>query len=132
VHEVVDRKPQGAFLAFWAAASAPDLVGPIIAVDGVPLLPELGDPSAMPEGMAESADQVRAFYATLTPEQMQAQARGDDRAFARLVDATRSGVSSVALVIVRDPELSRDVAPGVYLAVWQDLSRLRQATSFLP
>ena len=85
----------------------------------------------MPEGMAESADQVRAFYATLTPEQMQAQARGDDRAFARLVDATRSGVSSVALVIVRDPELSRDVAPGVYLAVWQDLSRLRQATSFL-
>lgn len=65
----------GAFLAFWVAASAPDLVGPIIAVDGVPFLPALSDPSATPEGMAESADQVRAFYATLTPEQMEAQAR---------------------------------------------------------
>jgi len=63
---------------------------------------------------------------------VQAAARGDERAFARLVDATRSVVSSIALAIVRDPELSRDVAQDVYLAVWQDLGRLRQATSFLP
>src|SRR5262245_42906565 len=29
----------GAFLAFWLAATAPERIGPVIAVDGVPFLP---------------------------------------------------------------------------------------------
>ncbi len=74
----------------------------------------------------------RAGLALLLEDDVRAASRGDERAFARLVDATRSVVSSIALAIVRDPELSRDVAQEVYLAVWQDLGRLREATSFLP
>jgi RNA polymerase sigma factor (sigma-70 family) len=61
-----------------------------------------------------------------------AAARGDRDAFAALVDATRSVVSSIALAIVRDVELSRDVAQDVFLLAWRDLKTLRDPNSFLP
>jgi len=61
-----------------------------------------------------------------------AAARGDREAFATLVDATRSVVSSIALAIVRDVELSRDVAQDVFLLAWRDLKDLRDPNSFLP
>jgi RNA polymerase sigma factor (sigma-70 family) len=61
-----------------------------------------------------------------------AAARGDRDAFATLVDGTRSVVSSIALAIVRDTELSRDVSQDVFLAVWKDLGQLRDPNSFLP
>ncbi|HSJ25385.1 MAG TPA: RNA polymerase sigma factor [Longimicrobiales bacterium] len=61
-----------------------------------------------------------------------AAARGDSRAFARLVDATSSTVTSITLAILRDMELSRDVAQEVYLMAWRDLRRLRDPNSFLP
>ena len=59
-------------------------------------------------------------------------AGGDREAFAALVGATRTVVSSIALAIVRDAELSRDVAQDVFLSVWQDLRELRDPESFLP
>jgi RNA polymerase sigma factor (sigma-70 family) len=48
------------------------------------------------------------------------------------VDATRNTVTSIALAILHDVELSRDVAQEVYLLVWRDLRRLREPASFLP
>jgi len=61
-----------------------------------------------------------------------AAARGDRDAFAALVDGTRSLVSAIALSIVRDGELSRDIAQDVFLAAWRDLGELRDPNSFLP
>ena len=61
-----------------------------------------------------------------------AAARGDRDAFAALVNGTRSVVSSIALAIVQDAELSRDVAQDVFLAAWRDLGQLRDPNSFLP
>ncbi len=61
-----------------------------------------------------------------------AAARGDQQAFERLVDVTRNTVTSITLAILRDIELSRDVAQEVYLMVWRDLRKLRDPTSFLP
>jgi len=61
-----------------------------------------------------------------------AAAQGDREAFAALVDHTRSLVCSLALSIVRDAELSRDVAQDVFLAAWRDLGKLRDPNSFLP
>jgi RNA polymerase sigma factor (sigma-70 family) len=61
-----------------------------------------------------------------------AAAGGDRDAFATLVDGTRSVVSSIALAIVRDTELSRDVSQDVFLAAWKDLGQLRDPNSFLP
>lgn len=61
-----------------------------------------------------------------------AAARGDRDAFAALVNETRSVVSAIALSIVRDAELSRDIAQDVFLSAWRDLSELRDPNSFLP
>jgi RNA polymerase sigma factor (sigma-70 family) len=65
-------------------------------------------------------------------EHVPAAAEGDREAFAALVDGTRTVVSSIALAIVRDVELSRDVAQDVFLAAWRDLAQLRDPNSFLP
>ncbi len=65
----------GGFLAFWIAGTAPDLVGGVVAVDGVPFLPALSNPTATPETSRPQADQIRSMYASLTPEQMTAQGR---------------------------------------------------------
>jgi RNA polymerase sigma factor (sigma-70 family) len=61
-----------------------------------------------------------------------AAARGDRDAFAALVDATRSAVSSIALAIVRDVDLSRDISQDVFLLAWRDIGQLRDPNSFLP
>ena len=53
----------GGFLAFWVAATAPDLVGGVVAVDGVPFLPALVNPAATAEGAAIQGEQIRTMYA---------------------------------------------------------------------
>jgi RNA polymerase sigma factor (sigma-70 family) len=59
-------------------------------------------------------------------------AGGDRDAFAALVDATRNIVASIAVSIVRDADLGREVAQDVFLSAWRDLGQLRDARSFLP
>lgn len=65
----------GGFLAFWIAATAPDSVGAVVAVDGVPYLSALMNPSVTPDGVKGQADQMRQLYATFTAEQLRAQSR---------------------------------------------------------
>ncbi|HEU4629802.1 MAG TPA: alpha/beta hydrolase [Gemmatimonadaceae bacterium] len=65
----------GGFLALWVAADAPDLVGPVIAVDGVPYLMALGDSTMTPERARPQAGAIRAAYAAFTPAQVAVQTR---------------------------------------------------------
>jgi len=57
---------------------------------------------------------------------------GDTNAFARVVGATSSLVTSIALAIVRDVDLSQEIAQDVFLSAWRDLRKLRNPASFLP
>ncbi|MDP1860535.1 MAG: sigma-70 family RNA polymerase sigma factor [Gemmatimonadaceae bacterium] len=61
-----------------------------------------------------------------------AAASGDRDAFGRLVDVTRTVVTSITLAILRDSEASADVAQDVFISAWTGLSKLRDPTSFLP
>lgn len=65
----------GGFLAFWLGATEAEQLSGIIAIDGVPYLPALGDPSATPESQIVAAEQMRSFMASLTPEQFAQQNR---------------------------------------------------------
>jgi pimeloyl-ACP methyl ester carboxylesterase len=65
----------GAFVAFSVAAAEPEIVGGVIAVDGVPFIPALSDPAATPASAAGMAAQVRSMYAGLSREQSVAQSR---------------------------------------------------------
>jgi N-formylmaleamate deformylase len=49
----------GAFLAFWVASTAPDKVGPLVAIDGVPFLPALMNPSATIDSVRPQAELMR-------------------------------------------------------------------------
>jgi N-formylmaleamate deformylase len=63
----------GGFLALWIAATAPDLAGPVVAVDGVPFLSALGDTSMTAERAASQATAVRAIFAGMNSEALAAQ-----------------------------------------------------------
>ena len=57
---------------------------------------------------------------------------GDADAFGRIISVTSGLVSSVALAILRDVDLSQEVAQDVFLSAWRDLKKLRNPASFLP
>ena len=65
----------GGFLAFWLASTELDLVGPVIAVDGLPFLPALSNPAATEESIRAAAANLRSMMASLTPEQFATQNR---------------------------------------------------------
>src|SRR5699024_10633197 len=58
--------------------------------------------------------------------------RGDRKAFGALVAATQTTVTTLALAVVRDVQLSEDIAQEAYLRVWQRLGHLENGSSFLP
>jgi RNA polymerase sigma factor (sigma-70 family) len=59
-------------------------------------------------------------------------AGGDVDAFGQLLNATSGMVTSIALAIVRDVDMSQDIAQEVFLSAWRDLQKLRNPASFLP
>ncbi|MBI1874496.1 MAG: sigma-70 family RNA polymerase sigma factor [Acidobacteria bacterium] len=61
-----------------------------------------------------------------------AAASGDAEAFAHVIGATSGLVTSIALAIVRDVDMSQDIAQDVFLSAWRDLQKLRNPGSFLP
>ena len=65
----------GGTLAYAMAAAAPDALGGVMAVDGVPFISALGDSTATEDGMRPRVDAMRTMYAALTPAQLAVQAR---------------------------------------------------------
>lgn len=65
----------GAFMAYWLAATEPDQVAGVVAIDGLPYLAALGNPQATPENQRVQAEQLATFMASLTPEQYAQQNR---------------------------------------------------------
>ena len=59
-------------------------------------------------------------------------AGGDVDAFGQLLNATSGMVTSIVLAIVRDVDMSQDIAQEVFLSAWRDLKKLRNPASFLP
>jgi len=57
---------------------------------------------------------------------------GDQIAFSRIVNETSNMVSSIVIAIVRDLQVSEDLAQEVFFAAWLNLKKLRNPGSFLP
>ncbi|MBY0493753.1 MAG: alpha/beta hydrolase [Cyanobacteria bacterium] len=91
----------GGFLAFWIGATAPDLIGGIVAVDGVPFLPALGNPSATAEAMSAQAQQISTLYGSFSKEQLAAQSR---MAMAALITAPADVERALTWVAQSDPK----------------------------
>ena len=65
----------GGFMAFWLAATIPDSLAGIVAVDGVPFISALTNPNATPASVDAQAQQINQYMSNLTPEQYAAQNR---------------------------------------------------------
>ena len=63
----------GGFLALWVACEAPDLVGGVVSVDGVPFLPDLQQPEATVDSVRKIASTVRQQFASLDAKSFAAQ-----------------------------------------------------------
>ncbi|MEO6517890.1 MAG: sigma-70 family RNA polymerase sigma factor [Pseudoxanthomonas sp.] len=64
--------------------------------------------------------------------ELPAAARGDCHAYGRIVLACQNTITAIALAITRDVAASEDIAQEAFLKAWQQLDRLKNATSFLP
>jgi len=71
-------------------------------------------------------------YHSIAVGDVEAAQRGDQTAFTRLVESTCVLVSSIALAIARDPDVSRDISQDAFLSAWHDIRKLRDPSSFLP
>jgi N-formylmaleamate deformylase len=91
----------GGFLAFWIGSSAPDLVGGIVAVDGVPFLPALSNPAASVESTKAQGDQIHALYASFSREQLVAQSR---MGLAAMITAPADLERAMGWVATSDPK----------------------------
>lgn len=65
---VIIGHSMGGFIAFWAAASAPDMFSGIISVDGLPFLPAIQMPGATVESSKPMALNMKNMMSGQTPE----------------------------------------------------------------
>ncbi len=65
----------GGFISLWIAATTPTLVGPVVAVDGVPFLTALGDTTMTPERASGQAAMMRTAFSGMTSEALASQTR---------------------------------------------------------
>jgi N-formylmaleamate deformylase len=92
----------GGFIAYWVAATAPDVAGPIIAIDGMPYLADLFKPGATVQTVRPKAELLKKQMSSLTREQFVAQ----NRAFLTHTITAPEDVEHVA----KDSERSSPVA----------------------
>jgi len=67
----------GGFMAFWMASSAPDKLGKIISVDGLPFIGPVftGSNNTTAESLSQQAAQMKAYYAAMSTAQLASQNR---------------------------------------------------------
>jgi N-formylmaleamate deformylase len=110
----------GGFMAFSLAATAPDIIGPIVAVDGVPFISALRDSAATEAGSMLQAKAIRTMYESFTPEQVAAQTQVgaanmtlDSVAGLRIVEWARTShprTTAAAIAEMLTTDLRDDVA----------------------
>src|SRR5215470_5320186 len=110
-HPIVVGHSLGAFLTFWIAEAAPDLIGGAVPVDGAPFFPALFDPTATPDKVRPEAEKMAAGFASLPPDAF-AQRMGQflGQMVSRPEDAARVGATAGR----SDPKTSGDALAFVF------------------
>ena len=67
----------GGFMAFWLGSEKPDMVGPIVSVDGLPFIGPLftQSNSTTVDSLSAQAENMKGLYRTMTQQQLVAQTR---------------------------------------------------------
>ncbi|MEP6916926.1 MAG: alpha/beta hydrolase [Acidobacteriota bacterium] len=122
-HPVLVGHSLGGFAALWIASAAPDLVGPVVSVDGVPFLPALRDAAATAEAARPQAEQIRKLYESMTAEQLAMQSR---MAFATMIsDPTRVAAATEWAAVSSAPATGAFVAELMTRDIRADVARIK-------
>lgn len=71
---------------------------------------------------------LEQMIALTDPELVAASAKGDSRAFGRLVERHHAAVTAVAFAATRDLAISEDIAQDTFVVAWTQLHELREPT----
>lgn len=128
-HPILVGHSLGAFLTYWIAETAPDLIGGAVPIDGAPFFPAIFDPSATPDTVRPDVEKMAAGFAALPPDAFakrmaqflgQMMTRPEDKqrigAVAGRSDPKTAG-DAIAFVFTTDlrPDLARIKAPVVVI-----------------
>jgi len=91
-HPVLIGHSLGGFLAFWIAATAPDAVGPVVAVDGLPFAPAVMDSGVTADSVRAGATAMRSMVA----KQSQAEFARQNRMFLAQMITAAADLDEVA------------------------------------
>jgi len=93
----------GGFVAFWLASSAPDEIGPIVSVDGLPFIGPVFTRTneTTVASLAPQAKQIKAYYAQMSSKQLVAQAR---QSIAIQATSEEAKQKVIAMAASSDPE----------------------------
>ena len=94
---VIIGHSMGGFISLWAAASAPDLFGKVISVDGPAFLAALQMPTATSESAKGMATQIKNGMANQTPEQVLT----NQKAYLPTMIASKERIDQVAAIAVK-------------------------------
>jgi N-formylmaleamate deformylase len=108
----------GAFMAFWLAAAEPDLVGPIVAVDGLPFYSALLDPQATAESSRTMAELFRGMARVpQSREEREAQSR---QMLAAMISKEKDLEKALRWSLASDPQA---VGQALYEIITTDLRK---------
>jgi N-formylmaleamate deformylase len=120
----------GGFLALWVGARAPELVGPIVSVDGVPFLAALANPTATVESIRPQAEQMRQLYASLSREQLGMQSR---MAFAAMMSDPTKIETATRWAAASDPHAaSATIGELLTTDLREDVAAIRTPVLLVP
>jgi pimeloyl-ACP methyl ester carboxylesterase len=122
----------GGYLVFALGASDPDLVGPLVAVDGLPCMPAVYNEKIDAEGIKKQGEQARGQMEKMPREQFLAQTKGIFKTWIRDAKqreaaekwADESDQATVARAVGEllgtdlRPQLDRIKAPVLLLGAW--------------
>ncbi|MCF6193841.1 MAG: alpha/beta hydrolase [Kangiellaceae bacterium] len=112
----------GGFMAFWMASSAPDKLGKIISIDGLPFIGPVftGNNKATAESLSQQAAQMKVYYANMSATQL-----ADQNRFAINRQAT-SDTNKQRVLAMADASHPNSVGEAVFTLM---TTALRQAVS---
>lgn len=101
----------GGFISFWAASTAPGVFSKVIAVDGLPFLPDIIQPGATPESSKDLASKIKGGMENQTAEQI---LKGQKQYLPMMISDT-ARVTQVAKIAAKsDPKTQAEVMYELY------------------
>jgi len=107
----------GGFMSFWLSSSAPEKIGPIVSVDGLPFVGPVftGTNSSTVESMAGQAQQIKNMYTNMSQQQLI-----DQSSYGLSIQASSDEAKAKVMSMVQSSD-PKTVGQAIYSLMSHDL-----------